>query len=53
MSNVGTPEWEAACDAYIASMNSKTPEQTAHADCDHGYGYCTQTATNAFTGSAR
>lgn len=52
MSIVGTPEWDAACAAYIASMKGKSPEQTAHADCDHGYGYCSQTPSNTFEGSA-
>ena len=51
MSIVGTPEWEALCVAYIASMEGKSPEQIAHANCDHGYGYCSETANNAFEGS--
>ena len=51
MSIVGTPEWEALCAEYIASMEGKSPEQTAHANCDHAYGYCSQTTTNTFEGS--
>lgn len=51
MSIVGTPEWDAACAAYIAQMNTLTPEQKAHANCDHAYDYCTQTPTNTFQGA--
>lgn len=45
---VGTPEWDAFCDAYVAAMQDKTPEQVAHANCDHANGYCTQTPNNVF-----
>lgn len=48
MSIVGTPEWDAACAAYVQQMAALTPGQKAHANCDHAYGYCTQTPTNTF-----
>lgn len=51
MSIVGTPAWDAACAAYIASLEGKSPEQLAHANCDHAYGYCAETADNTFGGA--
>lgn len=48
---VGTPEWDAYCAQYIASLEGKTPEQLAHANCDHGNDYCAETVTNTFGGA--
>lgn len=48
MSIVGTPEWDALCADYITAMKTKTPQEIAHADCDHAYGYCTQTPNNTY-----
>jgi hypothetical protein len=50
MSIVGTKEWEAACEAYIKSLEGKSAAELAHANCDHGNGYCAETVTNTFGG---
>jgi hypothetical protein len=48
MSIVGTKEWDEAVNAYIKAREAGTPEGWAHADCDHGNGYCTETVSNTF-----
>lgn len=50
---VGTKEWEAACEAYIAQQNAAAAngwKGWEHANCDHGSGYCAETVTNTFGG---
>lgn len=41
-------EWDQLCAQYIAKRAAGDPEGWAHADCDHGNSYCTQTATNVY-----
>lgn len=45
---VGTPEWDQLCNDYITARENGTPEGWAHSNCDHGNGYCTETANNSF-----
>ena len=52
---VGTPEWEAACAAYIEAQNKAAAnggKGWEHANCDHAYGYCAETANNVYEGAS-
>ena len=52
---VGTPEWEAACAAYIEAQNKAAAnggKGWEHANCDHAYGYCATTANNVYEGAS-
>lgn len=53
MSIVGTPEWDAAVQEYIAAREAAEAaggHGWRHADCSHGDGYCAEVPGNVFRG---
>ena len=52
MSIVGTAEWNALCAAYATAQAASNGKGWKHANCDHAYGYCTETATNTYQGAS-